>query len=258
MKEFRLKKESGAIIPCVQDIPDDARAVVIMVHGFTSNKLCATAEVMYRRMPEAGIGVVTYDQPGHGPDEAKDDELRIANCIDSLRTVEEYVHENYPDKEIFYFSSSFGAYITGLYISEQEHRGTRAFFRSAAVIMPQLILGKDLKITDPEMIRQLEETGYVIADLGLGSSMKLPKGFADDLVLNDLFSKFDRDRYGHTEVKMIHGELDPVVPMKYAKMFADMQHIDFIVMEGEGHSICTNAESPDIVMDHAIEFFKNS
>ena len=67
-------------------------------------------------LPPQGFGVIAYDQPNHGSEEAAREDLSIEACLDSLARVEEYLTERYPDKEICYFGSSFGAYILGIYL----------------------------------------------------------------------------------------------------------------------------------------------
>ena len=91
MNRLKIVKENGHMIPVILEVPEEADSVVIMVHGFTSSKECPTGQLLLRRMPEAGIGVVLYDQPGHGEEEAKEDPFRIENCMDSLATVEKYI-----------------------------------------------------------------------------------------------------------------------------------------------------------------------
>lgn len=261
MEKIKLIKGNRAVIPCLVEIPEDPAAIVIMVHGFTSNKSCATAELLFRRFPERGIGVITYDQPGHGEEEAKDDELRIENCEDSLARVEKYVEENYPGVDIFYFASSFGAYITSLFVSTRRHAGRKAFLRSAAVIMPILILGPPGTEPDPQVMAELDEKGFIEPDLGLGDRIRITRGFLEDLQENDLFQLFDNDSYGvygETNFEMVHGGEDPVVPVDAACSFAKKFGFKITVMEGEGHSICTRPESPDEVADLALNFFTES
>ena len=254
METIKLQKKNGAVIPCLAEIPDNPKGIVIMVHGFTSNKACATAELLFHRFPQCGLGVITYDQPGHGSEEAKNDTLQIENCKDSLACVEEYAAEYYPGKTIYYFSSSYGAYITGLYISTRPPRGEKAFFRSAAVIMPELILG-DKQEPDPEVLEELDKTGYIEPDLGLGDIIRLPKGFFEDLQENDLFQKFDNTFCRKTDIEMVHGQKDPVVPVLAAQKFANEFGFKITVMEEEGHSICSLPQSPDRVADLALDFY---
>lgn len=255
MKEFKLVKANGAVIPCLSEVPERPKAVAIMIHGFTSNKNCATAQLLFRRFPGRGIGVVTYDQPAHGNQEAREEQLRIKNCKESLECVEDYVSEHYPEAEIFYFASSFGAYVTGLYVSTRKHRGKKAFFRSAAVIMPELILGPEGAEPDCQVMAELDEKGYIEPDLGLGDRIKIPRGFLEDLQENNLFEIFDNVKYGKTDVELVHGGDDVVVPVRAAESFAEKFGFDITVMKGENHSICAEPASPDKVADLALDFY---
>ena len=66
-----------------------------------------------------------------------DPPLTVRNCVETLENVETLIAEKYPEAKILYFSSSFGAYITLLYLTYREHRGLKAFLRSTAVNMPE-------------------------------------------------------------------------------------------------------------------------
>ncbi len=255
MIKEKIVKENGKWIPLLRKVPENHKAIVIMVHGFTSSKSCQTAELLFRRLPKVGIGVVTYDQPGHGTEEALLDELSIDNCINSLKTVEEYVEKIYPKDKIYYFSSSFGAYITGLYISTNKHKGNKAFLRSAAVNMPQLILEPLKEAWCLDISKELEEYGYIRPDLGLGETIKIPKGFLKELRDNNLFEIFDNKKYGLTEIELVHGENDSVVDIKNTMEFKNRFGFTMNVIKGEGHSICDNLKSPDKVADLAIAFY---
>lgn len=249
--ETKLKKETGALIPVIYQVPEGAEQIVIMVHGFESLKECSTGQMLFRKMIPANIGVVAYDQPGHGTEEARREALTLQNCKDSLRCVEDFVHEKYPDAEIVYFGSSFGAYVTALYVSDGNHRGRRFFMRSAAVNMPDLFL----KNPDPEMEEKLKADGYVEPDLGTGQIVQVPLQMFDDFRENNLFEKFNKDE---VSAVMVHGEKDAVIDPAEAKAFASKFNIPITFFPGENHSICVNPDSPDRVGDMAIEFLGNN
>ena len=253
MEKFNIKKNNGQNIPCLMDIPENPKRIVIMVHGFTSNKACATAELLFRHLPQANIGLVTYDQPGHG--DATLDILSVSNCIDSLATVEHFICDRFPKVPIGYFSSSYGAYVTGLYVSTREHTGDKAFFRSAAVNMPQLIIEPLKKAWCTEIEQLLKAQGYLEPDLGLGDTVKIPGIYVKELRENNLFEKFDKEKFGHTDLEFVHGSQDPVVNIEAARSFAEKFGFKFNVIDGEGHSICDKPDSPDKVANLAIEFF---
>ena len=136
MESVKIEKPDHNIVSCLKEIPENPKGIVIAIHGFSSSKDCATYQLLLRRLPAAGYGMFGIELPGHGTGESSRELLRIPGAIDSIETAERYVAERYPSVPIFYFASSFGAYLTGLYISTREHKWKKAFFRSAAVNMP--------------------------------------------------------------------------------------------------------------------------
>ncbi|MBQ3393201.1 MAG: alpha/beta fold hydrolase [Lachnospiraceae bacterium] len=255
MKNFKLQKRDGHIVACVKDVPADSDMVVIAIHGFTSSKESPTVRLLLKRLPEAGIGVVGIDLPAHGAEESREEELRIEGCKDSVAAAEAYIEREYPGKEIAYFASSFGAYITGLYISSRPHRGRKAFFRSAAVNMPTLFIKSDPDQHDLELLAELEEKGYIQPSLDLGSPVKVTKAMFDDLARNDLFEKFDPERYGHHKFAMAHGEKDAVINPAAAARFAERFGIPITFFAGQGHSLCEDPKTPDKVVDLALKLY---
>ena len=66
MENFTLEKADGHLVACVSEIPDHPKGIAIAVHGFTSSKESSTVQLLLRRLPEAGIGVIGIDLPAHG------------------------------------------------------------------------------------------------------------------------------------------------------------------------------------------------
>ncbi len=255
MEKFKLQKQDSGIVACVREIPEAPAGIAIVVHGFTSSKESATVQMLLRRLPDAGIGVVAIDLPAHGQEESKDEELRIEGCKDSLQAAEEYVVRQYPDAEIYYFGSSFGAYITGLYISTRPHRGRKAFFRSAAVNMPELFIKKNPTKEEEELLRELDQKGYIMPSLELGSPVRVTKAMFQDLAENNLFEIFDPNRFGVHQVAMAHGSMDSVIDPDAARRFAEKFEVPITFFEGEGHSLSNDPQTPERVADLAIALF---
>lgn len=255
MKSFKLTKNNGAVVPCLSLVPEGAEDIVIMIHGFGSRKDCATAGLLFRRMPPAGFGVVTYDQPAHGPDEARDEPLLIANCLASLAAVENEVAAQYPNARIHYFGSSFGAYITVLCLSGFPHRGHDAFLRSAAVNMPRLLLGEPGAVPDPAALAEIQQNGFILSDVG-PDAVRIPPGFLEELAENDLAERFTHRRYDDFRLAMVHGEKDSTIRLPFAREFAARFDIPLTVIPDEEHTLSDHPETPDKVADLAIGFFR--
>lgn len=255
MDTFVLQKRNGAQVACVKEIPAHLKGIAIVLHGFASSKESDTVRMLLRRFPEAGIGVMAIDQPSHGTGESAKEELRIEACKDSIEAAESYVTEHWPEQEIYYFGSSFGAYITGLYISTRPHKGRKVFFRSAAVNMPTLFIKENPTEAEKKLLKDLEEKGYIQPSLDLGSPIRVTKAMMEDLACNDLFMLFDPEKFGPHAVRMVHGMMDDVIDPDAAKRFADQFKIPITFFEGEGHSISTDPKSPERLADLAVEWF---
>lgn len=255
MQSLKLTKKDGTVVPCLTSVPDGVGDIIVMVHGFGSQKDCATAQMLFRRMPQAGFGVVTYDQPAHGPDEARDESLRLENCFASLAAVENYVSAAWPDASIHYFSSSFGAYVTVLYVCSRPHRGRDAFLRSAAVNMPLLFLGPPEAGPDPELKKELDANGYIILETG-PEPVRVPAGFLEDLRDSDLNDRFAERVHDDVRFAMVHGEKDSTIELSYALDFAKRNNIPITVIPGEDHTLSDHPETPDKVADLAIAFYR--
>ena len=255
MHGFTIKKANGHSVACLEEIPFGAERIAIAVHGFTSSKESPTVQLLLRRLPAAGIGVVGIDLPCHGVEESYEEELRIEACLNSLAAAERYVAERYPNAEICYFASSFGAFITALYISTRPHKGRKAFFRSAAVNMPSLFIKDDPTEEEKQLFEELNEKGYFMQGFGLGRPVKVTRGFIDDLAATDLPSLFTPDRFGPHRIEMAHGADDDVIDPAAAAAFSERFGIKETVFPGEGHSLSNDLETPDRVANLAIMLF---
>lgn len=255
MEKFKITKENGRVIPCISEIPENCGRIVIMTHGMCSSKESDSVAFIMKYMPPRGIGVVAYDQPGHGEEEARQEELRVEACLDSLAAVEKYVRDKYPAAEICYFGSSYGGYILGLYLKLREHAGHKAFMRCSAVVFPQMVLGDVDRELDPHSLQELGEKGYINVDLGIGETARYTKGFLNDLRKYDLTGMYDESLPQGVKIRFAHGEKDPVVPVKAVKAFADKHAYPITVVAGEGHTISDHPDSPAIVAEKAYELF---
>lgn len=221
MEKILLKKKNGHEIPCIAVFPEEMRKLVIVTHGYDSSKESENAANLMRILPGKGFGVIAYDQPHHGSEQAAEEELTVENCLDSLACVEDYLAERFPGMEICYFGSSFGAYILGIYLATRPHRGSKAFMRCAAVNFPELALEEN----------------------------------TENVELPDLFELFEQRKPEGVEMAFAHGECDSTVSVSAPLEFTTRFGYPIIVFPGEEHPICTFPESPVKVAELAAELF---
>ncbi len=242
-----INKGGGHEIPCVVRVPEYSKQVVIIIHGFCSGKQGQNASFLLEKLPAKNIGAVAYDQPGHG--EAADEQLGMTECLRSLAIVERYVSEIWPDKEICYFASSFGAYVLGIYLATCAHSGRKAVMRSAAVDFPEIMT----EGASEEQKRELEEKGSVDICMEPGNTVKVTKSFLRELP--DLTEIFRAMKPGDTEMLFVHGSEDQTVDLKKVRAFTDEFGYPLRVFRGEDHSISLREGSPKEIAELAAGLF---
>lgn len=246
-----LKTDAGLPVPCELAFPEEPKAFVVVTHGFGSSKESSTAQMMLHDLPPSGFGAIAYDLPAHGSAEALEAPLTCENCMDYLQTVESYVAERFVFPRIFFFSSSFGAYITLLSFSQHAHLGDKLFLRSAAVNMPELFP------EDPgeEITSEIDKQGYYLLEDTGPAPVRITRQFLDDMNAGDLFKAAGSVPFDDIEVMMVHGEKDMVIDPEAAKRFAAENDIPLTIMPGEDHTLSTDLGSPAKVSQMAISFF---
>lgn len=257
MEKLKLSKKNSHIVSCVIEVPQNAKGIVIAVHGFSSSKEGTTYQMLMKRLPEAGYGVLALDLPGHGTEESSKELLRVEAAIDNIEAAEAYISEHYPELPICYFASSFGAWLTCLYISQREHKGRHVFLRSAAVNMPDLFIKKELTDAERHHIEDLETKGYFDTSMDLHAPVRITKEMLKDFEHTDLFKQFDAKRSEDHQILMVHGEEDTVIDPEEAMRFADIFELPLIMFPEEGHSLCNHPGTADRVIDFAIELYNS-
>lgn len=237
MKVERLKSKHGYDIP-TQAIWAGEERVVIACHGFGSSKESPMIQALNRTLPPKGCGVVSFDFPAHG--ESPVWELRVPYCIDDLAAVEAYVRAQHPQAKIGYFGSSFGAYITLLYLSQAEVHGDRAFLRSAAVAMPALVDTWVDQRAREDMARQ----GYFVPDYDYVREIRVTPAFLRDLEDYDVFARY---RAGTAALSMVHGGQDSVAPYPAAQSFAAAAGADFHTIPQGEHNLMGEGELDQVL-----------
>jgi len=240
-----IRSKYGYEIPCLNNICGNEKKVVLVSHGLGSSKESATVEAVFGRFPAHGIGGFAFDFPDHGESKAGFEHFRIENCMEDLAAAERHVGDLLPEAEIFYFSSSFGAYINLLYLANKLHVGQKSFLRCAAVDLPGIFR----RNTGPQEAEALENKGHFT--LNYGRPLSISKGFMEDLERFDVFSQ---NGFGAVKIAMVHGDLDETASLADAYRFAETYGVPLTVVEGGDHQF-TNPGGMEAVLDTALSFY---
>lgn len=254
MENIVLKKENLKGVPCIINIQPNSKKIVILIHGLSSSKESENSKFMMNFFEKKGIGSISYDQPGHGLEEASKEKLLLENCIESLKAVEDYVSTKYPNAEICYFGSSFGAYVLGIYLARKLNKGSKAFMRCAAVNFPQIILGDTNVEPDPEVLKVLDKQGYIEARVD-SHEIRFYREFLEELKLNSMIDIYKKNKPENVIFYFVHGEEDKVVSASFVKEFAEIHGYPILIIPREDHSIRINKNSQEIVALKTYELF---
>lgn len=82
MKTEQLTAESGFQVPGLNAVEGEG-TVVLMAHGFGSEKRGHTPLFMTEGLKAAGFGVYGFDFPAHGDSPLTGDQLTMEHCLDS-------------------------------------------------------------------------------------------------------------------------------------------------------------------------------
>lgn len=245
MKIEQIPAKQGAFqVPGLNAV-DGERKVVLMAHGFGSEKRGHTPLFMTKGLKQAGFGVYGFDFPAHGDSLLNGDQLTMENCVESYAAAEARARELAPDAELFYFGSSFGAYTTILYLATRPHQGRKAYLRSAAIDMPQLIW----KIAEEDAVFQRD--GYCNLT-EYNRPLKLTRAFCEDLNRHDVFALYQT---GMAQLRMIHGERDSTASPEAARKFAREKGAELIMVPGAEHRLMEPG-NPERALQAAIDFFE--
>ncbi len=254
MKREYLQGYGGYQISCCNQLAGEDK-VLLICHGFGSSQQSPMVEALRAKMPSCGIGTYSFDFPAHGESPVDGSFLRIQNCIRDLQRVEDQVAALQPNSEIYYFGSSFGAYIALLYLAEGNGRGRKAFLRSAAVDMHGIVAGwfeesrPDWQRPNPD--NPMED--YFLPDYDYGREMRITRGLLQDFADNNVFSIYPSPRAG-LDIGMVHGSLDSTAPVEDALRFAKQAGAQFFSIPSGEHRLMGSGEL-ERVLDLAKKFF---
>lgn len=247
MKKEWIPGKNGYTIPGIHTLTGKEAKIAVIAHGFGSSKESPTAAMLGEQFPAWGIGTIAFDFPAHGESPVGGEMLTVENCLADLQAAEETARRLCPHAEIGYFGSSFGAYITLLYLASGKAAGRKAFLRSAAVEIPEL-----LPELTADFAGDLERQGWFLFDAGYVRPLRLTRTLFNELAENDVFEKYQP---GSAELFMVHGSGDETASPQAARRFAEFSGAELAMLSGGDHRLSLPG-MPEKVLQLAREFFE--
>ena len=242
--EVKIKSKLGYDIPCVCEIPENTDLIVIALHGFGGNKNTGAIRRMCKKLSEFNKGMVAFDLPCHGESNAPKNAFLLKNVISDIDSIVSFLENTYPKADIAFFSTSFGAYATLLYLSENKDKLiSKAVCRSSAIDMEKVLSENIIK----DRIEDLEREGYI--DQG---TLRVSREYRDELSRNRLFDIFEKNEF--CDYLMIHGTSDELAPLDDARAFAARFDINMIEVNGADHRFKKEHDLEQLI-NYSMSFF---
>lgn len=127
-----LKAKDGLDLYFCKDIPDNPKAVVVVVHGLAEH--CGRYDYVTRAFNQAGYGVYRFDNRGHGRsggERAYVDSFH--DYFDDADVVVEKARADYPNLPVFLLGHSMGGFIAAGYGAKYPGKLRGEVFSGAAV-----------------------------------------------------------------------------------------------------------------------------
>ena len=216
--------------------------IVIGVHGFAGDKESSVLIVLANELNKHNKALISFDLPCHGEND-KTKVLNLSDCISSIKTIFDYVKENYTNIPISVFATSFGGYLTLNYLSKNNEDLHKLILRAPAVYMHKILETVIL----PEHNFKKEDLNKTI-NLGYENPLLVDNKFLMDLQNLNLENSKTTSHF----LYILQGKQDDVVnPDDNAKFFNKYypnQH-KFIYFENADHRFKKPGELEKIISD---------
>jgi pimeloyl-ACP methyl ester carboxylesterase len=215
-----IESKSGKVA-FIHDKVDD-EAVVILGHGYLSNKKSRTNTALSERLNKAGISTISYDMYGHGESEGDIVLLSISKVVDNLLAVYDYAKGQGYSK-IGLSGSSYTGIVSLIAASKRD-------FTALSLKCPVF---DSKRLWDsrhgPEGIQKWKEDGYIDA---FGNRWHY--GAYEDASSYDMEDVASRIT---APVLVIHGDRDVTVPLQHATDI--VKHVkgenELVIVQGADH-----------------------
>ena len=223
--ESEIEGTNGYSIGLTEFIPSNIKGIIIWLIGFGSSKDTPKVHSFAEMILPLGIGLVSFNYPGHGFSKEGKDDFTLENCLSDFNTIEEYVRKKYENIPIGLFGTSLGGYLILLKINQLENPNYFCvILRCPAIKMDECFKNNILK--DP--IKEFRKNGYIYA--GFSKKIRVTYKFYESLLKNKLFDIYNKEY----PMLIIHGTKDKIAPFIDCVKFMKSKNKKAILEKIEG------------------------
>ena len=220
--------------------------VVVFCHGFGGHKDNSAAEKLAQRLLSKfkDVGLITFNWPCHGDDVKK--KLCLDDCMAYLDLVVSYARDTL-GAELYCNATSFGGYLTLLYLTRRGNPFRKIVLRCPAVPMHEVLTNA---IVDEKSLEALSKGREAL--VGFDRKVPVSPAFLEELEANDVREGDFLD--WAEDILILHGTDDEIVPFGGAAAFSEEKLIDLIPVEGADHRF-RHPGTMETAMKETVNFF---
>ncbi len=189
--------------------------IVILSHGFTSNKNDPIMTAMANKLEKLGVASIRYDFNGHGESEGRSQDMTVLNEIKDAEKVYDYAARLKGVTRIGMLGHSQGGVVTSMAAGELGAAKVKAIvlMAPAAVLRDDAIRGNLMghmydPFNPPEYIELKELGGFKVGAGYLKTAFNLPI--------------YETAAHYTGPAAMIHGKGDRIAPYTYSERYAQL------------------------------------
>ena len=229
-KHVEIENVKGFVLRGYLELPENAKKIVCMFHGFTGNKTEHNGHFrnLARLLAKQGVASIRMDYHGNGESDGEFSDFNFLDAVDDAKRILDYAHKLEGIEEVAILGFSFGGGISGLIANDDNC--DKLVLISAAANMPELAVRKF------ETWRKLENGNFYF------NGFELSKDFAEGLIGRNMYENTDKFT---KNVLVIQAKDDQAVPylfgVKYAVNYKNSR-LHIVKNAGHGYDSLENAQ----------------
>ena len=230
---------------------DKQKPIVILCHGFTSNKDSVSYDVFDKALTTKDISYLKIDFFGHGESEGNFSDVTLSKGVDDALSAIKFIKDKGYTK-IGFIGTSFGGAV-GLITAIK----SKDLFVLGLKCPVSDYYGKYHKQKNKEELKQWRFKGYVERKNNKGEFVKLNYSFYEDILQYKDYQNYEKIKI---PTLIIHGELDESVPVEQSrKTCSIILNCKLVVIKDADHYLSGPGEPEkiaDLLADFIVENLK--
>jgi pimeloyl-ACP methyl ester carboxylesterase len=236
IENVNITDSLGNPIPLVFSLPEGTSSIVVISHGYSSNKDSRIYRELQDELNSEGMGTLRYDYYGHGPaygfkgpEYGVLGDLTLSKTVESLKATLGYIRER-GNFDIGLLGSSFGGLISQILSSQDQD--IKALALKSPVTEP-------IGFWKQRILRDFGKGGF--EEWGRNGTMHYRDGVEDYDLSWEFWTDLQRyDTLGDARniicpTLIVHGENDTYVPISQSQELAEVLGVKVNVIQGADH-----------------------